>query len=252
MKKNKMMRIASVLLVAVLLSTCVISGTFAKYVTSARGSDSARVAKFGVEVAVVVDGAFASEYAATADVATGTAIAKTVIASIKEEGDPDNVLAPGTAGWLLESATITGTPEVAVNVKYKANLELTGWEVNSAYYCPLIITITDKENNETAIHGLTYDSADKFEEAVEKALNKNENYQPNSNLGDSFSVAWRWDFDGTSNLGQTDVKDTALGDAAADPDGNAITIAFDLTVTVTQINGAETTSEEASSTVVTP
>ena len=44
MKKNKMMRIASVLLVAVILTTCAISGTFAKYVTSGNGSDNARVA----------------------------------------------------------------------------------------------------------------------------------------------------------------------------------------------------------------
>ena len=50
MKKNKMMRIASVLLVAVLLSTCAISGTFAKYVTTDSGSDSARVAKFAFTV----------------------------------------------------------------------------------------------------------------------------------------------------------------------------------------------------------
>lgn len=50
MKKNKIMRIASVLLVAVILTTCAISGTFAKYVTSGSGSDTARVAKFGVTV----------------------------------------------------------------------------------------------------------------------------------------------------------------------------------------------------------
>ena len=45
-----MMRVASALLVAVLLSTCAISGTFAKYVTEGSGSDTARVAKFGVTV----------------------------------------------------------------------------------------------------------------------------------------------------------------------------------------------------------
>ena len=50
MKTNKMMRLASVLLVAVLLSTCAISGTFAKYVTTKEASDSARVAKFGVTI----------------------------------------------------------------------------------------------------------------------------------------------------------------------------------------------------------
>ena len=50
MKTNKMMRIASVLLVAVLLSTCAISGTFAKYVTTASGNDTARVALWDVSV----------------------------------------------------------------------------------------------------------------------------------------------------------------------------------------------------------
>ena len=35
MKTNIMMRVASTLLIAVLLSTCAISGTFAKYITSA-------------------------------------------------------------------------------------------------------------------------------------------------------------------------------------------------------------------------
>ena len=50
MKKNKTMRLASGLLVAVLLTTCAISGTFAKYVSDATNSDTARVAKWSIEV----------------------------------------------------------------------------------------------------------------------------------------------------------------------------------------------------------
>ena len=46
------MRLASVLLVVTMLTTCVISGTFAKYVTKEEGSDGARVAKWGVELAI--------------------------------------------------------------------------------------------------------------------------------------------------------------------------------------------------------
>ena len=57
MKKNKMMRIASVLLVAVLLSTCVISGTFAKYTSSATSTDTATVAKWDITVEDVELGA---------------------------------------------------------------------------------------------------------------------------------------------------------------------------------------------------
>ncbi len=50
MKTNTMMRVASVLLVAVLLSTCAIAGTYAKYVSTTTGTDSARVAKWDFKV----------------------------------------------------------------------------------------------------------------------------------------------------------------------------------------------------------
>ena len=62
MKKNKMMRLASFLLVATLLTTSMISGTFAKYVTEGSASDSARVAKWGVEVEATDDTGFKKVY----------------------------------------------------------------------------------------------------------------------------------------------------------------------------------------------
>ena len=46
MKKNRMMRLASVLLVLCLLTTSVISGTFAKYTSTVAAYDSAKVAKW--------------------------------------------------------------------------------------------------------------------------------------------------------------------------------------------------------------
>ena len=50
MRKNKAMRAAGGMLIATLLSTSIVSGTYAKYVTEDSGSDTARVAKFGVVV----------------------------------------------------------------------------------------------------------------------------------------------------------------------------------------------------------
>ena len=50
MKKNRMMRLASILLVCVLLTTSVISGTFAKYTSQATASDSARAAKWDIQL----------------------------------------------------------------------------------------------------------------------------------------------------------------------------------------------------------
>ena len=54
--KNYLMRIASILFIVTLISTCCVSGTFAKYVTSASASDTARVAKWGVSISGVSDG----------------------------------------------------------------------------------------------------------------------------------------------------------------------------------------------------
>ena len=104
MKKNKMLRIASILLVVTLLSTCIISGTFAKYVTKAEGEDQARVAKWGILLTMKNDGFFAAEY--DADDQNGyTGL------SVKSDND-DKVVAPGTVGEGFE-ATVKGTPEVA-------------------------------------------------------------------------------------------------------------------------------------------
>ena len=51
MKKNIMMRIASVLLVAVLLSTCAISGTFAKYTSEGSVTSTATIATWDIKLA---------------------------------------------------------------------------------------------------------------------------------------------------------------------------------------------------------
>ncbi len=227
MKKNRMMRTAAILLVAVLLTTSVISGTFAKYITSKESTDTARVAKFGVELGVTVDGAFATEYDAdtTANDTNGTAIAKTVVAATN---DQDNLVAPGTKGDLMASATIKGTPEVAVNVKQEATLVLTGWEVDGTYYCPLVITVDG-----TKFYGMDYTSVAAFIAAVEAKLDSDVNYAPNTDLTESHSVTWAWAFEGTDGK-QTDELDTALGNYAAN--AGDIEISFTYKVTVTQID----------------
>ena len=52
MKKNKRMRTASGLMIAALLTTSMISGTFAKYTTADAAQDSARAAKWGVNLGI--------------------------------------------------------------------------------------------------------------------------------------------------------------------------------------------------------
>lgn len=240
MKKNTMMRLAAVMLMCVLLTTSVVGGTFAKYVTSAESTDSARVAKWGVNVEVVVDGAFAEEYAAKEGADYASTITKTVVTSTT---DKDNLVAPGTNGDLLKKATISGTPEVAVNVKKEATLTLTGWEIGDSneYYCPITIKVTHKVGDNAAttqtFYGMNYiletDPVEAFTTAVEAALNGNDNLPANSDLEETYSVTWEWAFENTYGK-QTDVKDTALGDKAAKT--SDITIDFFYKITVTQLD----------------
>ncbi|MGN1319960.1 MAG: hypothetical protein ACI4U6_02460 [Acutalibacteraceae bacterium] len=214
MKKNKIMRIAAVLLVAVILTTCAISGTFAKYVTSTPGSDSARVAKFGVTVTGTAD-TFEKTYAK--DDMGFTLAANTVVSTT-------DVVAPGTDGSMA-AFNLTGIPEVAVNVAFTGTLELGDkWvDSDSNYYCPIEITV-----GSTTFKGTDYASADEFETAVNNEIaDYTQDYEANTDLStigvDAPAISWKWPFAGD------DVKDTYLGNQAA-------TISLDVTATVTQID----------------
>ena len=116
MKKNKMMRIASILMVATLITTCAISGTFAKYVTQAEGEGQARVAKWGIVLTMKGDELFKSEYE-TDDENGYKGL------SVKAENE-DKLVAPGTTGGDDFLATVKGTPEVAT--RYILEIP-TGW-----------------------------------------------------------------------------------------------------------------------------
>ena len=67
LKNNRTMRAAVLLLALVLITSCFVGGTFAKYVTSGDAADHARVAKWGVTVTAHGTGdVFAKEYDAVA------------------------------------------------------------------------------------------------------------------------------------------------------------------------------------------
>lgn len=111
MEKNRMMRLASALLILTLLTTCMISGTFAKYTTQATGEDTARVAKWGVTVNVTSD-LFADAYKDTSVEYNG------ITATVKASAENQNIVAPGTTGTGL-GVTSGGAPEVSYEMKIK-------------------------------------------------------------------------------------------------------------------------------------
>lgn len=219
MKKNKTMRLAACLLVMVLLTTSMISGTFAKYVTEGSGTDTARVAKFGVSV---------------------TANGETFANTYTEEGaayatveSKDKVVAPGTDGEMV-SVKLSGQPEVTVKVSYEGSFDISdNWMVDGVFYCPLVITV-----NNTPIDGATFSSAEAFEAAVNKAITDySAEFGPGTDLsaedvaGAALAISWKWPFSvSTAN----DAKDTWLGNQAAA--GNPATVTLAVKTIVTQVD----------------
>ena len=248
MKKNRMMRLASGLLVAVLLSTCAISGTYAKYVTSSNAGDSARVAKWGVTFTAQSD-LFQTSYTTDDTDYTGMSL------SVKSS-DTKNVVAPGTAGTGYSFAT-NGTPEVSYRVTFATTKDTTPETVflgSSDKYYPVVFTL--KFNNSAvtistqaisdvlaAVANCTY-YFDVNDAKYYVSTDGGANWGAAQDDAPALELSWAWDFD-DNGAGTNDVKDTALGNLAA---GMAVTgysvdgtdynldVAFDITATATQIN----------------
>ena len=223
MKKNKMMRLASGLLVAVLLTSSVVSGTFAKYVTTGTAGDTARVAKWGVKInATGLTDTFSETYDTTVAVGTSNVM---------------DLIAPGTDGELTD-IKLSGTPEVSVRVYYNATFDLVGFND----YCPIVIKVDDNIYGtaeallKTSFTGTQVEvaNAEELETKVLNAINVEHvnEYGPNKDLSsvtdDNLNVAWEWPFE------VDDAKDTILGNAAAEE--HFASINLQVTVNVEQID----------------
>ena len=204
MTKNKMMRIASVLLVAVLLSTCAISGTFAKYVTEATGSDVATVAKWSFKVN---DTEIASAEPNTVTFNLFDTINDTGN-SLDETDVKDNLIAPGTAGSF--ALKVQNTSEVTA--KY---------------------TISFSESNDNAVP-LQYsvDGTNWKDSIAELSLSAlTDQTLAIGSEAVTHTIYWRWVFEGGGHAGQTDAYDTALGIM-----GTAPTVTITASIHVEQVD----------------
>ena len=177
MKKNKTMRLASGLLVAVLLTTCAIAGTFAKYTSEVSGSDTARVAKFTVDSTVDEFAIFdVSKIYDTKEADYEAGVDDTDVTN----GTTDGIIAPGT--WGEFTFNVSDESEVTVNYAIDYTVDEAGvpleWSVDGGQ------TWTDDlaDVEATVLRG----SAD-------------------------ITVMWKWVFEGTTE--GADAADTALGTA---------------------------------------
>ena len=234
MKRNRWMRAGGLLVVLTLITSCFVGGTFAKYVTENEGMDTARVAKWGVEVTVTGDG-FKTSYGK--DYAESNVEGNTVISSTGEK-----VVAPGTKGT-FGGVKITGKPEVAVKIETTADVDLSGWNVagGGEFYCPLVFNIGDKPINGLDYSKSTAGGEGSFENAIKDAIQKATTKEVEANtdlteIGENITYSWEWPFENATGdvANQSDELDTKLGNNAAN--GNAPTVSITVKTTVTQID----------------
>jgi len=219
MRKNKTMRLAALLLVLTLITSCFVGGTFAKYATSATNTDTARVAYWGFNdnAATVTFNLFASD-------TTETGL---------ESINGVKLLAPGTKG---ESAFafVNAKGNDAPEVDYQVKITLDGttdsigdldneivWKLNgnvagtNGTWAELKAAILALSGDSTGTK--TYEAGT----AVPAALANNAENK----------ISWEWKFqDGTSDEEKkaADAADTALGNAATLQE---VTLAIQVAVT---------------------
>lgn len=250
-KKNWTMRAAVLMLALVLITSCFVGGTFAKYVTSGSGTNSARVAKFGVTIEAQNDTMFKITYA-TDNTAVSAAITNSVVSS-----NTDKLVAPGTSEDGTASISVTGTPEVAVNVAFSLKEDSLKevflkagpygdyttaatddtFTLGEDYYPVKFILTQEKqgEEPERVTEGKLSDIQTKLTEV-------SGNYAANTDLAEkigTYKLSWSWAFDGDDRA-DTLLGNLAAGTATLNPDGGealySTDVAFELSATVTQID----------------
>jgi len=227
-------------MIATMLTTSIVSGTYAKYVTSDSAKDSARVAKFGVTVA-----ASGSLFDTSYENGDGTI---TVVSSTDEK-----VVAPGTKSDEALTFSISGEPEVSVKVAIDVEYEESTSDVFlkagtypdmttddpgdtftlNADYHPIKYTLS--KGSDKILNGGTMKD---LKSALATAVNSNigSNMELADTLGE-YSITWEWAFE----QGQ-DQADTLLGDLAAgtvngiDAANYNLNTNIEFTVSVTQID----------------
>ena len=211
MKKTKFLILIGILELLIVIIVITFEGTYAKYITSGKGSDSARVARWNINTTNNIKDLFASSYT-------------NVIDGTEEQG----VIAPGTSGTYF--FTISGDVETS----YTLSIVASGTDdVNGAIkeYNPIKYSFTkpntgdDKDKRPTiTIDGMTF-------EELKKAINDIDDgsqiHKAGVLSGDIYTVGWKWEADGDNE------KDTLLGNLVSTENK---TINLSVNITATQVN----------------
>ena len=273
MKKNMMMRTASVLLVAVMLTMSIVSGTYAKYVTTGELSGQARVAKFGV----VITGSgslFAQNYWGVNEFFGNKPsdhtnypnpdLGNETVLTV-ESSNGNKIVAPGTNNGSGLKLALTGAPEVDVKITLSIADGFEDIFLAKGTY-PNMITGSDSEDTFNVVadyHPVLFtlktgDGTVIVEKStladMQAALNGYTIYvDANTDLSNpkySYTLSWEWAFEGPYEYPEVvvfgketvDKMDTLLGELAAgtdlevEEDDYSTDISVSLSVTVSQVD----------------
>ena len=203
-RSSMMVRLVAVLAVTMMFTMCFVGGTFAKYTSSATGTNSTTVAKWDIRV----NGSeIATSNRFTFD------LFQTITDSDLSNAETDiapadgSIIAPGTSGKfsiaIQNLSQVNATYSIDYTVTNNSNIPVefstngTAWTTN----------INDLDVADVAI-GLGTDT--------------------------TVTVYWRWRFE-ADNVTEGDATDTSLGSAASVP-SSAATLTVEAKVTATQID----------------
>lgn len=239
MKKNRTMRVASLLLALTLITSCFVGGTFAKYTTSTTGGDSARVAYWGFdqEATTTID-LFDGEYDGTVDaengdnvIAPGTSKTTTFAFGYTPKGTDKNALTAGAIAapevdyTFTVDAGITGDYDALdANTNFKWTLQ-KGNETIKEFQTVALLIAELKGLSGDATGTKTYEAG-----TLPTAFTA---------ADEVYTIGWVWDFETADDADETNGSEMAAQDAIDTAMGNAQDlddVTFSITITATQID----------------
>ena len=196
-RSSMMVRLVAVLAVTMMFTMCFVGGTFAKYTSSATGTDSATVAKWSFKVGET-------------DIATTDTFTFDLFKTIKDSDGINNetemnpvdgsIIAPGTQGSfdlvLTNASQVTAQYAIDYTVTNTGNIPVKFSVDGGTTWTDDLADVTASDSTKLAANSGTT----------------------------TITVQWRWVFDGNDNT------DTALGSAAT------ATLKVTAAVTATQVD----------------
>ena len=205
MKKNdnKLAKFTAIVLLITLVASMLVAGTYARYTTTASGTDKARVAHWKINATNNVSNLFADSYSNVA------------------AGNSDlSIIAPGTSGSF--DFNIGGSVETAYTLK----VTTTGSkdEVNGAVsgYNPIKYSFKKSGDTQTSENLTFAQLLEKIEEIGDGQTVK----QPETLEDSTYTIGWKWAFDGD------DAKDTELGNLVTSGEK---TVSLSVNIVATQV-----------------